>query len=92
MKKWLAVFVLFGLTAPVWAALDINTATQAELAAVKGLGPAKARAIIKYREKHGPFLNLNDLINVKGMNRESVAKLGVELAKAEAKPAEKPKK
>ncbi|TCS73465.1 competence protein ComEA [Sulfuritortus calidifontis] len=93
MKKRLFVLlVACGLASPAWAALDINSATQADLAALPGLGPAKARAIVKYREKHGPFRNLNDVINVKGMSRESVAKLGEELAKAEPQPAGKHRK
>lgn len=87
MKKiTFALFVACGLAAPAWAALDINRATQAELEALPGVGPAKARAIIKYREKHGPFRNLNDVVNVKGMSRESVSRLGEALAKAEPQP------
>jgi competence protein ComEA len=93
MKKLLFVlFLACGLAAPVWAAVDINTATQSELEAVKGLGPAKARAIIEYREKHGPFRSIDDLTKVKGLGKASVAKLKNELAMGEAKPADKPKK
>ncbi|MEW5892269.1 MAG: helix-hairpin-helix domain-containing protein [Pseudomonadota bacterium] len=85
-KRLFALLMTCGLAAPVWAAVDINSATQAELEALPGVGPAKARAIIKYREKHGPFRNLNDVVNVKGMSRESVSRLGEELAKAEPQP------
>lgn len=93
MKKLLCVlFLACGLAAPAWAAVDINTATQSELEAVKGLGPAKARAIIEYREKHGPFRSIDDLTKVKGLGKASVAKLKNELAMGEAKPADKPKK
>ncbi|NWG75034.1 MAG: helix-hairpin-helix domain-containing protein, partial [Rubrivivax sp.] len=43
MKKLIFVLlVACGLASPVWAAVDINTASQSELEAVKGLGPAKA--------------------------------------------------
>lgn len=93
MKKLLSVlFLAFGLSATAWAAVDINTASQSELEAVKGLGPAKARAIIEYREKHGPFRSIDDLTKVKGLGKASVAKLKHELAMGEAKPADKPKK
>lgn len=93
MKKFLFVLLMAcGLASPVWAAVDINTATQSELEAVKGLGPAKARAIIEYREKHGAFRSIDDLVKVKGLGKASVAKLKSELAMGEAKPVEKPKK
>ena len=46
-----SMLILAGLIAfPAFAAVNINTATQSELEVVKGLGPAKAKAIIQYRE------------------------------------------
>lgn len=93
MKKPLFILLLAcGLAAPVWAAVDINTATQSELEAVKGLGPAKAKAIIEYREKHGAFRSVDELDKVKGLGKASVAKLKGELSMGEAKPAAKTKK
>ncbi|KAF0101577.1 MAG: competence protein ComEA [bacterium] len=62
MKKWfggLLAGLLFSLSA--WAAVDINTATQSELEAVKGIGPAKAKAIVEHRQKSGPFKSVDDL-------------------------------
>jgi competence protein ComEA len=64
---------------PVFAALNINTATQSELEGVKGLGPEKSKAIIKYRETHGNFKTLDDLDNVKGFGKANVEKLKGEL-------------
>lgn len=76
-----SLLVLAGLVAfPVFAALNINTATQSELEVVKGLGPAKAKAIITYRETHGNFKHLDELDNVKGFGKASVEKLKEELA------------
>lgn len=78
-----SLLVLAGLVAfPVFAALNINTATQSELEVVKGLGPAKAKAIITYRETHGNFKHLDDLDNVKGFGKASVEKLKEELSVA----------
>ncbi|MFL5402742.1 MAG: ComEA family DNA-binding protein, partial [Gemmatimonadales bacterium] len=37
------------------APTDINSATAAELDALPGIGLAKARAVIRFREEHGPF-------------------------------------
>ena len=82
MNKLLkVVLVLGGLTGlPAFAAVNINTATESELEAVKGLGPAKAKAIITYREAHGNFKSLDELDNVKGFGSASVEKLKGELS------------
>jgi competence protein ComEA len=82
MKKLIGgILVLAGLIAyPVLAAVNINTATQSELEAVKGLGPAKAKAIITYREANGGFKKLDELDNVKGFGKASVDKLKGELS------------
>lgn len=64
---------------PVLAAVNVNTATQSELEAVKGLGPAKAKAIIEYREAHGSFKHLDELDNVKGIGKPSIDKMKGEL-------------
>jgi competence protein ComEA len=93
MKKWL-VGLLAGLLmcASTWAAVDLNRATRSELEAVKGIGPAKARAIVEYRRKHGPFRNVEALADVKGFGKASVARLkgvltvGVDTGKAPRKP------
>lgn len=82
MKKLLSsLLVVAGLMAfPAFAAVNINTATQSELEAVKGLGPAKAKAIITYRESNkGGFKNLDELDNVKGFGKASIDKLRGEL-------------
>ncbi len=82
MKKLIgSILVAAGLFAfPVFAAVNINTATQSELEAVKGLGPAKAKAIITYRESNGGFKTLDELDNVKGFGKASVDKLKGELS------------
>lgn len=48
--------------------VNINTATLQELDDVlPGIGPAKAKMIIEYRQKNGPFKNLEDVGKVKGI-------------------------
>ncbi|KVW94783.1 ComEA family DNA-binding protein [Thiobacillus denitrificans] len=80
-KLYKSLLVLAGLVAfPVFAAVNINTATQSELEMVKGLGPAKAKAIITYRETNGNFKHVDDLDNVKGFGKVSVEKLKEELS------------
>ena len=82
MNKLLKGMLLFvGLMAPAaFAAVNINTATQSELEAVKGLGPAKAKAIITYRDTKGNFKSVDELDNVKGFGKASVDKLRGELS------------
>ena len=65
---------------PVFAAVNINTATQSELETVRGLGPAKAKAIISYREANGGFKTLDELDKVKGFGKASIEKLQSELS------------
>jgi len=80
-KLYASVLVLAGLMAlPAFAAVDINTATQSELEVVRGLGPAKAKAIIIYRDANGNFKHLDELDNVKGFGKASIEKLKEELS------------
>ena len=55
--------------------ININNATQAELESLPGIGPAKAQAIIEYRQQNGPFLSLNDLGKVKGIGPKNLETL-----------------
>ncbi|MEW5966196.1 MAG: helix-hairpin-helix domain-containing protein [Pseudomonadota bacterium] len=92
MKKLLGSLVgLLALMAlPVFAAVNINTATQSELEAVKGLGPAKAKAIIAHREQNGAFKSIDELDNVKGFGKATVDKLRDELSVGAQKAKPKP--
>ena len=90
MKHLAKMLALMMLTGSVWAAVDINTATQSELESVKGLGPAKAKAIIAYREKNGAFKTLDELDNVKGFGKASIEKLRGELSANNSKSPVKP--
>ena len=58
-----------------FAAVNLNTATQAELETLKGVGPAKAKSIIEYREQNGAFQSVNDLKKVKGFGDKTVENL-----------------
>lgn len=90
MKSLLfAVLILFGLTFNAMAALDLNTATAVELESVKGIGPAKAQAIIDYRKAHGNFKAVDDLTNVKGFGKKSVDNLRNDLSVGKVAKAEK---
>lgn len=66
LRALLTALVL-SLTLPAWAAVDINSADQKTLEKLPGIGPAKAKAIISYREKSGPFKSKEDLKKVDGI-------------------------
>lgn len=54
-------------TASVSAKININTADAAKLDELPGIGPAKAEAIIKYREENGYFGSIEDIKKVNGI-------------------------
>ena len=47
--------------------LDINTASAEQLCTLTGIGEAKAKAIVAYREAHGKFTKCEDLMKVPGI-------------------------
>jgi competence protein ComEA len=55
--------------------VSINTATADQLAAVKGIGPETAAAIVAMREQEGEFSSIADLVKVSGLGKASVKKL-----------------
>ncbi|CDE95069.1 putative ComE operon protein 1 [Clostridium sp. CAG:914] len=55
--------------------ININTATLEELMSINGLGEAKAKAIIKYREENGYFKIIDDLLNVSGIGEALFEKI-----------------
>ncbi|WP_233801141.1 ComEA family DNA-binding protein [Paraburkholderia sp. HP33-1] len=72
----LCVAVVLSLSAGFAAAVEVNTADQAALESVKGIGPVHAKAILDERAKNGPFKNADDLAaRVKGLGQKSVENL-----------------
>jgi competence protein ComEA len=68
MKKILLALVTFlSFSISAMAGVNINTATQAELESLKGIGPVKAQAIIDYRKKNGNFKSVDELEKVNGV-------------------------
>lgn len=57
----------------------INIATKEELETVPGIGPKKAERILQYREQHGSFQKLEDLLEVEGIGEKSLEKLKEEI-------------
>jgi competence protein ComEA len=67
MKKLIALFAALLTAGIVSAAVNINTATKAELEALPDVGAVRAQAIIDYRTKNGPFKSADDLKKVEGV-------------------------
>jgi len=73
IKKLLAAMLAL-FAAAAFAAVDANTATQAELEAVKGIGPAISGKIVEERKK-APFKDWQDMVTrVKGVGEHNSAK------------------
>jgi competence ComEA-like helix-hairpin-helix protein len=58
------------------AAVDLNTATEAELAGLPGIGPALARRIVLSRQRDGRFGSVQELERVSGIGPATVSRLG----------------
>jgi competence protein comEA helix-hairpin-helix repeat region len=78
--KVLLMSAILGLSTTVLAVVDINTANQEELQTLKGIGAKKAADIIAYREAHGGFKSVEELLNVKGVGKATLEKLRTEIA------------
>jgi len=55
-------------------AIDINAADQETLMTIKGIGEKRAAAIIAYRDQHGRFKSVDELIDVQGVSESLVEK------------------
>lgn len=55
--------------------IDINTASAAELEALPGIGPTLAGRVVRYREEHGPFSTIEELMNVQGIGVVTLDKM-----------------
>lgn len=49
--------------------VNINTADEAELTTITGIGSSRAQAIIAWREEHGSFKTIEDIMNVNGIKQ-----------------------
>ena len=57
------------------APVNINQASAESIAeALNGIGLSRARAIVEYRDQHGPFKSIDDLANVKGVGSRTLEK------------------
>lgn len=55
--------------------INLNTATEAELQTISGIGAKKAQEIIRFRDEQGPFKTVEELKNVPGIGEKTVERL-----------------
>ncbi len=55
--------------------IDLNAADTYDLDRLPGIGPAKAEAILAYREEYGPFQSVDDLLSVSGIGEVTLENL-----------------
>ncbi len=83
----MAALVLLSLTTLSFAGqVDINTANAETISAeLNGIGLSKAKAIVEYREKHGPFRTADDLTLVKGIGEKTLERNRSDIKVSESK-------
>ena len=79
MRPLMLALAIGPLAAMAGEPVDINNATAAQLEAINGIGPAKAKAIVDYRSKNGPFQKVEDLEKVDGIGPKMVEKMKPEV-------------
>lgn len=55
--------------------VNLNTADETELQSISGIGPSKARAVVRYREEHGPFSDISEIMNVSGIGSSTYERI-----------------
>ncbi|UFH59372.1 ComEA family DNA-binding protein [Sulfurovum mangrovi] len=70
-KIILGILVFVGSSLMAMSVSELNAASKEELMAIKGIGAAKAEAIIEERKK-GAFSSVDDLVRVKGIGASTV--------------------
>ena len=73
----------------VASAVNINTASAADLITLPGIGAKTAARILEYRQKNGPFKKVEELMNVRGVGEKSFLKLRSQISVGPAKTTER---
>ena len=104
LNKWIPTLAAMLVLSPFVVhaePVNVNTADAGALAkALNGIGPAKAKAIVAYRDKNGPFKTVDQLAMVEGITQKLIDKNRADLklgadkpgAAGPAAPAAKPAK
>ncbi len=79
----LALMLLIGFSGMAFAGEDttsdalinVNTATAKQLEKLPGIGKELAKRIVSYRTSNGPFNSVRELVKVRGIGKETLAKI-----------------
>ena len=78
MVLFVALAMVVAFSAPSWAGdsgkINLNKATAAELSQLKGIGMKYAERIVEFRDKNGPFKQVEDLLKVQGIGTKTLEK------------------
>jgi len=91
LSLFVAMFMAGGFA---WAGdvVNINSATAKELQKVDGIGAKTAAKIVVYRDEHGPFKSVDELLKVKGIGKKKLKKADDELTVGDVKKEDHDKK
>jgi competence ComEA-like helix-hairpin-helix protein len=67
--------VMPSMAAAAGAQIDINSASAEQLTAIPGIGKVMAERIVQFREQHGPFERVEDLLKIKGIAEKSFQRI-----------------
>jgi competence protein ComEA len=67
--------MVYALVVALWASIDLNSASETDIATLPGIGPSKARAIVEYRAANGPFRAVEDLDDIPGIGTATIVNL-----------------
>jgi competence protein ComEA len=56
-------------------AVNLNSATAAQIASLPGIGLKTAELIVQYRQKNGPFKKIEEIMNVRGIGEKSFLRI-----------------
>ncbi|HTL48538.1 MAG TPA: helix-hairpin-helix domain-containing protein [Verrucomicrobiae bacterium] len=59
--------------------VNVNTADAKDLERIKGIGPELASRIVSYREEHGAFKSVDELLSVRGIGQVKLEKIKSEV-------------
>lgn len=88
LKVFISLFiVMFMATGSAWSdeTVNINTATVKQLQKVEGIGKKIAAKVVVYREEHGDFDSVDDLVKVKGFGKKTLEKARGQLSVGDKK-------
>jgi competence protein ComEA len=78
MVLFVALAMVMAFCGPIRAEdsgkINLNKATVKELSQLKGIGMKYAERIVQYRDKNGPFKNVEDLLNIQGIGPKTLEK------------------